>query len=258
MQRGLMRMPWPLLLCIVLAASDSKAADRESHQRLRVLFIGNSYLYSNDLPRQVQILAADRGVLIEATLLAEPDYSLSDHLDRRRLDPLLEQSWDWVVLQQGPSALPESRRELTNSVERIAQRFGRRSTRIALMSAWPAQRNAAMSTQAEASYRAAAIVIGACVLPAATAWRLTAKHPAAPGLYQADRLHPTPAGSLLAAMVVTRGLLGMDPSVQWAVPSDEDVQHMQVFQLLDEVAREADSWENLRCASIPSSAKRET
>ena len=92
-------MSWFALLCMLLVVSVAKAADNEPHRKLRVLFVGNSYLYHNDLPRQVQVLAAERGMVVETVLLAEPDYSLSDHLRQRRLDPLLEQPWDWVVLQ---------------------------------------------------------------------------------------------------------------------------------------------------------------
>ena len=248
-------MSWFALLCMLPVVSVAKAADNEPHRKLRVLFVGNSYLYHNDLPRQVQVLAAERGMVVETVLLAEPDYSLSDHLSQRRLDPLLEQPWDWVVLQQGPSALPESRRELARSARRIAQRLEHEPTRIALMSAWPAQRNAAMSSQAEASYRGAANAISACVLPVATAWRLMLQRPGAPDLYQPDRLHPTPAGSLLAAMVVTRGLLGTDPSLQRGTSAREEGEEVPLLRLLDEAAQEADSQEAARCASIPGTPK---
>jgi len=234
-----------MLLSAMLAAWPTAAS--EPQRPLRVLFVGNSYLYTNNLPSAVQALAAARGVTIEATLRAEPDYSLSDHLRNRRLAPLLEESWDWVVLQQGPSALPESRRDLVDSARRIAAQLQGKPIRIALMSAWPAQNRAARSLQAEASYREAATVIEACVLPAASAWRIARAQANPPPLYAEDRLHPTPLGTLLSAMTVTRGLLGMEPEQAFDAPDGADEVDLAAFRLLDEVARAAQEQETADC-----------
>lgn len=249
------RVPTLLRLILLCAAMTpvlpATATGNEPQRPLRVLFIGNSYLYTNDLPAVVQALAADQGVIIEATLHAEPDYSLSDHLRQRRTGTLLEKPWDWVVLQQGPSALPESRRDLVESARRVATRLEGKPTRIALMSAWPAQRYAGMSLQAEASYREAATAIQACVLPAAAAWRIARAQQGAPALYAADRLHPTRPGTLLAAMTVTRGLLGMDPVIPVPAPMDIADADKPQLRLLDAAARTAESEETARCAPGP-------
>lgn len=223
------------------------SSGEEAHRPLRVLFVGNSYLYTNNLPGAVEALAASRGVVIEATMRAEPDYSLADHLRDSRFDALLKASWDWVVLQQGPSSLPGSKRELVESARLISARLRGRPSRIALMSAWPAQRNAAMSSQAEASYREAAAAVDACVLPVASAWRIALAQPDPPPLYQADRLHPTPVGTLLAAMAVARGLLAVDQAQSFDSPRDADPAALATFHLLDDAVRTAQSGEVARC-----------
>ena len=212
-----------------------------------MLFVGNSYLYTNNLPGAVQALAAARDVTIEATLRAEPDYSLSDHLRNRRLASLLEESWDWVVLQQGPSALPQSRRDLVDSARRIAAQLKDKPIRIAVMSAWPAQRNAPMSLQAEASYREAATAAEVCVLPVASAWRIARAQANPPPLYAEDRLHPTPLGTLLSAMTVTRGLLGMEAEQAFDAPDGADEVDMAAFRLLDKAASAAQEQETANC-----------
>ena len=241
------RMILSLVVLVLLQAWSLPSVASEPTPPLRVLFVGNSYLYTNNLPGAVQALAAGQGVAIEATMRAEPDYSLSDHLRQHRFGPLLQETWDWVVLQQGPSALPESRRDLVESARAIAERLKGKPTRIALMSAWPAQRNAGMSLQAEASYREAAVAIGACVLPVASAWRIARAQPDAPVLYAADRLHPTRPGTLLAAMAVVRGLLAMDPAIIAPAPAGADEAGLAKFRLLDEAARAAESGETARC-----------
>ena len=120
-------------------------------QPLRVLFVGNSHTYTNDLPRIVAALATQRGVELDTDMLAEPGVSLGDHLGARRLRRLLQREWDWVVLQQGTSSLPESRRDLVVSTRAIAELLRGRTTRIALISIWPQRRYLASSLAAEAS-----------------------------------------------------------------------------------------------------------
>lgn len=231
---------------LLLTVSASQATEAQEPP-LRVLFIGNSYLYTNNMPGVVQALASMQGRAIETTLRAEPDYSLSDHLRNRRLDSLLEQPWDWVVLQQGPSALPRSRQELVKSARLMAARLQGRPIRIALMSAWPAQRNVAMSPQAEASTREAAAAIDACVLPVASAWRITRALSSPPVLYQEDRLHPTSLGTLLSAMTVVRGLIGLEQAQPLNAPEGADETDLSGFRLLDESARAAQSLEPASC-----------
>lgn len=184
---------------------------------LRVLFVGNSYTYTNRLPDVVAALAGDQHVEIDVEMLAKPDFALSDHLDGRRLAQLMRDHWDWIVLQQGPSNSPRSRRDLVHSVRRIAK-LAPAGTRLALMSAWPQEAHADTSPAAEQSYREAASATGACVFPVATAWRLAAADPSPPALYQGDQLHPTMAGTWLAAITILDGM-GMtesSASAQWA------------------------------------------
>lgn len=188
----------------------------------RVLFVGNSYLYTNRLPDVVGALAADQRVAIDAKMLAKPDFALSDHLRTQRLARALREHWDWIVLQQGPSSSPDSRRELVHSVRRFAKRVPA-GTRLALMSTWPQAIHADTSPAAEASYREAANAVGACVLPVATAWRLAAADASPPALYQGDQLHPTVAGTWLAAITILHGIASEAPltSAIWAAEAEQ-------------------------------------
>lgn len=179
---------------------------------MRVLFVGNSHTYIHDVPRIVAAFAAQRGVEIEVGMLADPGHSLADHLARSQLRHRLKRDWDWVVLQQGPSALPESRADLVRSAGRIAAQLQGRPVRIALMSVWPQRGHRDMSMDAEESYRVAARAIGACVLPAASAWRLALAAAEPPALYQRDRMHATRAGAVLAALTILPGLIGAERS----------------------------------------------
>jgi hypothetical protein len=225
---------------------------------LRVLLVGNSHTYTNDLPRAVAALAAQRGIEVDTTMLAEPGYSLADHLAGPRLRRMLQQQWDWVVLQQGPSSLPESRRDLVASTQAIAQLLRARTgaeardgatpaPRLALISIWPQRRYRASSLAAEASYRAAAAAVEACVFPAATAWRLAQQSGAAPRLYQSDQLHATRAGTVLMALTVLPGLIGEARSGLEARVGDADAAESDAVRALQAAAWQAHRDEPQRC-----------
>lgn len=243
---GVLRNVPGLLLAVFACAASAQTAGTPSHP-LRVLMIGNSYLYTNDLPQTLAALAAQHGVVLETVLRAEPDFSLADHLHHRRLGSMLEQEWDWIVLQQGPSALPDSRRELQRSVRKFAARLRERPVRIALFSAWPAQRNRAMSEDAEISYRLAAQQIHACVLPVATAWRYAMIEADVPHLYHRDGLHPTRAGTLLAAMTTLRGLMSSAPASLAPTLPDVTQDESRRLAALDAASLRAHQAEARRC-----------
>jgi len=75
---------------------------------VRVLFIGNSLTYANDLPGLVQALAAGSaagGSPIDVAMVASPDVSLDDHLASGEASRAIAGGrWDFVVLQQGPTS----------------------------------------------------------------------------------------------------------------------------------------------------------
>lgn len=274
---------------------ETVAAGKDMPPAQRVLFIGNSYLYTNDLPHLVAALALAHGAEIDTGLRAEPDFGLADHLRDRRLRAALEQRWDWIVLQQGPSSLPQNRAALIDNVRRfrrridaadrarraagaksdasyaegavasttaaaaagrIAQRARRDArvspdaswrTRIALMAAWPPLPHAALSPDAELSYRLAAEAIDACVLPVAAAWRIARESADVPMLYQADELHPTRAGSVLAAMAMLPGLIDLRPGPLVQPPADADAAERARLQVMESAARLAHEQEIRPC-----------
>ena len=88
----------------------------------------------------------------------------------------------------------------------------RAGTATALYMVWPMQGQPDGFALVARSYREAATANSARVLPAGEAWAAVLATPNAPALYSTDGLHPTPAGTFLAAMVIARGLTGLNPA----------------------------------------------
>ena len=184
------------------------ARDDKSAGRLRVLFIGNSFTYVNDLPRIVTAMSrADGGPTFECRMVAFPGYSLEDHWrkgDARRA--ISDGPWDFVVLQQGPSSTDEGREILVEYARRFAPLIRKAGATPAFYMVWPASVRTQDFTGAEESYRQAARVVQGILLPAGEAWERSLRRDPSVALYGPDGLHPSPEGSYLAALVVYGGL----------------------------------------------------
>lgn len=179
---------------------------------LRVLFIGNSLTYSNDLPAMVVALGRSAGTPIDVESVAVPNFSLEDHWnqgDARRA--IGRGPWTWVVLQQGPSALPESRALLIEYAKRFDREIQRAGARTAMYMVWPSRARRGDFAGVSRSYAAAAAELGATLLPVGDAWREAWAIDASLPLYGDDGFHPSPKGSWLAALVIYRQLTGQEP-----------------------------------------------
>ena len=186
--------------CILLAAPPP----------LRVLFIGNSLTYANDLPAMVERIARLDGRRIETRMVAQPDYSLEDHLASKETTRALVERWDWIVLQQGPSSLAESRTALRRDVKKMAS-LASSSKNIALLMVWPPAARAGAWDEVDLSYRLAAQDVHGLLIPAgANLRRALAADPSLP-LLASDGFHPAPAGTYLVALTVYRALTNRIP-----------------------------------------------
>jgi hypothetical protein len=234
------------------AAAAKPQPPRTDAAPLRVLFVGNSYTYVNDVPGLVARVAAARGVELVPGMVAEPNFAIEDHLARRDYAEALARGWDWVVLQQGPSSLPENQELLRLHAGRAAALARERGIKVALFAAWPALDNAHTWPAAELSYRNAAHANGLCVLPVSTAWRLARERAPDVQLYASDRLHAGLEGSLLAALVLAQGLLPRPhytdpPDLTPLLPVREWGPILGRVGRLDPLAREALQLEPERC-----------
>jgi hypothetical protein len=190
-------------------ATDAAAQD----QTPRVLFIGNSLTYVNDLPRMVRSLYALADLQLETEMVAKPDFSLGDHWDDREAPRAIRRGrWNTVVLQQGPSSREDSREMLRTAVRRFAPLIAEAGATPALFSAWPHRRRMEDFPRAAESYALAAADVNGIMLPVAGAWREAFELVPALDLYAPDGLHPSGHGTLLAALVIFGALTGRSPT----------------------------------------------
>jgi hypothetical protein len=93
------------LCCTLLFLAIAFAGNKQAHagQKLRVFFIGNSYTYTNDLPRMIADIAAPLGDTLVYEDHTPGGWKLKDHWNPPT-DPCVAKiktgNWDYVVLQE--------------------------------------------------------------------------------------------------------------------------------------------------------------
>jgi hypothetical protein len=194
------------------AAPASGAQQQDSPSTLRVLFIGNSLTATNDLPGMVEALidSAAAGA-VSVTTVAYPNFGLEDHWQRGQArEAIREGAWDFVVLQQGPSAT-EGRPSLLEYSGRFAADIRAHGAEPALYMVWPAKARSFDFDGVSESYRMAAARVGGLLLPVGDAWRIAWAADSTLPLYGPDGFHPSPMGSYLGALVMFGQFTGRSP-----------------------------------------------
>jgi hypothetical protein len=219
-----------LFLFLVMLSAVLAGSARTFAAPLRVLFIGNSLTATNDLPGMFTALAAAAGQERPVTrTLAVGGFSLEDHWNQGLAQKVIrEGKWDIVVLQQGPSALVESRRLLVEYARRFGEQIQGVKATAAMYAVWPSVTRQGDFGGAHNSYTAAAQAIDAKLLPVGDAWHRILREHRDIALYSDDGLHPTPAGTYLAALVIYRVLYNAPVTGLPALGiKQEDAQRMQ-------------------------------
>ncbi len=215
-----------------------------SEAALSILFVGNSLTYWNDMPGMLSHLLEEAGagpVFVGSSSF--PNYGLQDHwVDGRTHDAIALGGWDYVVLQQGPSAT-EGRPSLLEYTARFLPEIEAAGARPALYMVWPAASRPFDFEGVAESYALAAERVDGVLFPAGEAWQAAWSLDDQLALYGPDGFHPSGLGSYLAALTIADRLVGaaLGPSHVVPTPTGEFVVPPETGALLLEAARAANA-----------------
>ena len=191
-----------LAACLSIDVPDDKPLTPGGYQ---VLFIGNSLTYVNDLPGTVADLAESVGDTIRVRSVALPNFAVIDHALglSNAVDVIKSQSWNFVVLQQGPTTVGVNRDTLIIATKTLDPIVKGQGGRTAQLMTWPQSNQTSLFPAVLASSQAAAnSVANGMLVPAGDAWRAALEENPSITLYGFDGYHPAPLGTYLAALVV--------------------------------------------------------
>lgn len=199
-----------VVITCLWACSSATASD--SGSRSSVLLIGNSLTYTNDLPRLLERVASAAGDSLEVGMAARANLAVIDHTNGST-DAIVQidgHAWNYVVLQQGPTPAGICRDTLVIAAMRLAPHIRAAGGRPVLFLPWARRDFPQALDYASESATVAARAVGGVVAPIGIAWKMALDADPSLTIYQADGLHPAPAGSVLAALTLYDRLFDHD------------------------------------------------
>ena len=208
---------------------------------MKILFIGNSFTYYNELPRLLEKVSG--GVSVQAEMIAKGGYRLHQYADGASEDgqaveaALRREQWDYVVLQ-GQSAEPVREREsfLTAAGE-LCDKIRACGAKPVFYQTWSyrdgTEKLAATGLSYEAFYRAlkegyqmAAEGNQAALVPVGDVFFALAEPKGPLSMMIDDDYHPSLAGSYAAAVSFYRHFFPAEAGTLWypAEMSREDAE----------------------------------
>jgi peroxiredoxin family protein len=178
----------------------------------KVLFIGNSYTYCNDLPTMVAQLAAAGGKPVDVHQVTAGGVTLEWHAQNEiTLAKLNETEWDFVVLQEHSIRPIQDTSKMFQAVAALQSIIASTGAQTVLYMTWARQHFPEMQAGLARVYTVLAQKIGARVAPVGLAWEAALLADPSTALYEEDKSHPTSTGSYLAACVFYATFFGESP-----------------------------------------------
>ncbi len=197
----------------------------------RILFIGNSYTFYNDMPNALfKPFAAAAGINVEVDTVLKGGYKLSQFLDPEneygaRVAAALsgDVCYDYVVLQE-QSLLPSINTEAFHtSVRRLVARIRDIGATPVLYATWGRKKgskalrdngmtNESMTDRTAEAYSAIGEELSVKVAHVGRAFYEVYTGRSGIELYDPDKTHPSREGSFLAAATVCARIFDIDPT----------------------------------------------
>lgn len=173
-------------------------------QSLKVLFIGNSYTYYNNLPGMISQLVAssDESRQLDTRMIAVGTKTLEWHYGNpETLDAIRQADQDIVVLQEHSMRPVEDRDKMFEYASKLDGEIKSYGARTVLYLTWARKHIPEMQEGLTDAYFSLARTLGARVAPVGIAWQKALKTNPALKLHKRDNSHPALPGSYLAACV---------------------------------------------------------
>jgi hypothetical protein len=167
---------------------------------IRVLFIGNSYTFFNEMPRMLEQLAASGNKRVQTRHETSGGKNLEWHWHNSAAVPLIDEGgWDYVVLQDHSIQTIAAPEKFEKYTFRFAERIKAAGARPILYMTWARQHLPEDAEVITSAYLDAAKRTGSLVAPAGLAWKAMLEDDTDLVLHTPDRSHPNFLGSYLVA-----------------------------------------------------------
>ena len=179
---------------------------------MKILFIGNSHTFFNDMPRLVSDMVREAtGGDCESVMLAYGGRSLKWHMSEERFAVrynLLHGGYDYCVMQEVAHPMTDEQ-ETYENVRKIVDLCRKGGTVPVIFETWCEKRMPEHQAEMNRRYRFISSETGALLAPIGEAWEKAGER--AGDLYWKDGEHASPLGDYLTALVITKTVTGKAP-----------------------------------------------
>jgi len=207
------------LACLFLLAALMQAAPP-----VRILFIGNSFTFVNNLPEVFTKVAAAGGIEVQTQMVAVGGSTLNGHIGRGEAQKAIHTGhWDYVILQDESSMgsilivngvrHPVDPSDMWHGARELDKEIKSAGAKTAFFHTWAWRAAPEAQATLDYAYMTIAKELGAIDIPVGPAWQSAMRAGPSLGvnLYIADGAHPSPAGTYLAACEFYATLFGKSP-----------------------------------------------
>lgn len=184
---------------------------------MKVLFIGNSHTYMNDMPELARrMIESATGESCTVSMLAYSGRSLKWHMEEEYFSErfnILHGGYDYCIIQEQAHPMPDEQDTISNAA-RIIELCKRAGTKPVIFETWAEKKKPENQVEMNRRYQSLSETQKVLLAPIGEVWSKTMKELADLGvdLYFRDGEHASAVGDYLVAMVLTRTITGKLPA----------------------------------------------
>lgn len=195
-----------IYLALLLSTNSSLAQATQ-----KILFVGNSLTYTNDLPRLVQKCAIRLDIDVATTTITKPNYALIDHWKEGHVQrEISKEKYNYIIMQQGPSSQPYGRKSLIEYAKKLKKLCEKHGSKLAIFMVWPSRSYFHTFDGVIESHKLASEATDAILCPVGEKWKAHFDSTNNFDYYGSDGFHPSEKGSSKAAEIIVETLFSYE------------------------------------------------
>lgn len=169
---------------------------------MRILFIGNSHTFYNDMPNIFKKTCKENGIDMQVTMLTKGGMGFDYHAENEQTRfNILFGEYDFIILQHVAHPMGEYE-VMEEAADKIMSWIRQTGATPCYYMTWTEENNEQFQEEMSSRYRKLAKRHGCLVAPVGEIWWEEIHKNPSVDLYFEDRRHASPAGSRLVASVI--------------------------------------------------------
>jgi len=226
-----------VLLVFIWHAATSSVWATEKKDTTRVLFVGNSYVYYNNLIQMIGLItdSLDHKIICKKSVIGAA--TLGEHWNGLRglksRQAIANGKYQIVVIQDNSLWPIQHKDSLLLYGQKFADLIYQTGARPYLYNTWARKKMPETQETINATYHELAAKTGATVVPIGACWDKARKEKPEMELFHPDGSHPSPLGTFMIALGFIKTITGKLPAKYATVYNywDKDGESFRIMQL---------------------------